>query len=203
MSLLPTALYAPAARKEAEEAVSEEQSPVKEVGAEFKKLIAEAKGGRVPQLPGLSFEAAVPARLSERARSRAAASWQVTGNWVLLLIAGIAMAVPIIELLEVGREVDVSGIAWGLVVIWIVCQLMRLVMIMGYGEVKFGLNPSTQPAPDGGEEKDGGEEEDGGEKEDGGEEDKGQVETVRRPRKRGGGRVPADRATLRAETRGS
>lgn len=181
MRFLPTALNAPEARREAEEAVSEENSPVKEVGAEFKDIVAAAKKGAFRQIPGISLEGSAPARLSERARSRAAASWQVTGNWVLLLIAGIAIAVLIIELLEVDQEVEVSGIAWGIVVIWIVCQLMRLVMIMGYGEVRFTFNSSAQTAPAGDKEKDGGDVDQGGE------ENKGQEEEVQRRVRRSGG----------------
>jgi hypothetical protein len=65
---------------------------------------------------------------------------------------------------------------------------MRLVMIMGYGEVKFRFDSSSETARTGDNEKDGGEGDLGGEDgPPGAKENKRREETVPRRVRRGGG----------------
>ena len=135
-----TSLNAREARRQAETKVSEERSPAEEIGEQLKSAIAAAsQTGALTTFPGVVLEAEAPARLSERARARAAASWRVAGNWLVLLLGVMAVAILLIEWLKDDADVEISSVVWALLVAWVVCQLMRLVMIMGYGKIKLRL----------------------------------------------------------------
>jgi hypothetical protein len=143
-------LNAKAARSAAEAEVGEEKSPAEEVGEQVKAAIpAAAQAAALDGLPGVAFEAEAPARLSEKARARSAASWQVAGNWLLLLLGTMAAAVLLIEWLKDDANVNISSVVWAVLIAWVVCQLMRLVMIMGYGKIKFRIGTAPDDASGG------------------------------------------------------
>lgn len=110
------------------------KSPAAEVGslADQAKVLAE-------QIPGFSFEGEAPSRLSEAVRAESAASWRVTGNWVLLLLALSGAGLALVEYLDPETELQFGSLIAALVVVWVVCQVMRLTMIMGYGKVRLSV----------------------------------------------------------------
>lgn len=149
MARLPASLNIIEAKKAAvDEVIGEDapKSPAREVGE-----IAETIQAKATAFPGISFQGEAPSRLSEAVRAEASASWRVTGNYTLLLLALTGIGLTTVEVITPESELSLTPVVSALVVVWVVCQVMRLVMIMGYGQVRLAIGsrsdtPSRPPS---------------------------------------------------------
>lgn len=135
----------PSAAKAAEQELAndpESKSPAEEVGELAKEALA---------VPSISFEGSAPSRLAEEHRIAHAAAWRVTGNWLIVLLVVVITVLGGLEYRNPSSDLKLTAVVSGIVVLWVVSQFMRLVMIMGYGEVKIGVGTS----PEDGETEDG------------------------------------------------
>jgi hypothetical protein len=118
-------------------------SPAEEVAR-----LAEEVKAVLPQYPSVGFEAESPARMPEAYRAQADASWRLIGNWALFLIFLGGAAVVIVALIKPDSDLALGTVFMVLLVVWIFCQLMRLIMIMGYGKVKIRFGSGDEDKPD-------------------------------------------------------
>lgn len=103
---------------------------------------------RALETPSISFSGKAPARLSERQRIKQAASWSVAGNWLIVLLVLVIGALTALEYRNPDSDLSLTSVVSGVVVLWIVAQIMRLIMIMGYGEVSLGIGETPSGKTD-------------------------------------------------------
>lgn len=116
------------------------KSPAREVGE-----LAETIQAKAASFPGIAFQGEAPSRLSEAVRAEHTASWRVTGNYTLLLLALTGIGLTVVEVAAPESELSLTPVVSALVVVWVVCQIMRVVMIMGYGTVRLSIGSASSP----------------------------------------------------------
>jgi len=144
---LPPSLNPVKAREQALDAVTRADEPALAAAGTALQVARE--------YPGLDVEVDAPSAFQAETRARAEASWRVTGNWLLVAVFAslIILAVSFFtgDTSTFGGDYApyFSALIWLLVVPWVLCQIMRLVMIAPWGrsKVRVGSQSGAKHAP--------------------------------------------------------